>query len=155
MTGAMGILLGTPGGTPPANLLDPANPALRALEKVFQTGPGSPAVLVLLVAVAAMTATAYYVWRWQQGKLGRPSSSALMNLIADRLGLSRSHRQLLWLLGRTADLEPAMALISPQLLVGLVHRAEKAGLSISPGQTRQISQILDAVSAACSEDAAA
>lgn len=133
---------------PLANLLQD-NDALREVAKHWnRTGTGSPVILVLLLGVAVMLATAYYVWRWQMRRLRQPNSRALLKLAADRLGLSAVHRNLLWQIGRSAGLEPAVALVSPQLLVQMVHAGEQHGLDLTGRQMLQIGAILDTVSAA-------
>jgi len=134
-----------------ANLLRD-NPALREIaERWGDKGAGSPSVFVLPLGVAVMIATAYYVWRWQTRLLREPNSRALLKLLAGRLGLNRAHRKLLWQLGRAAGLEPAMSLVSPELLTHLVHSGEQAGIHLTGRQTLEVGRILDAVASAAND----
>ncbi len=132
--------------------LEALGKAFGAVSKSFSTeGRGSPAVLLIVFGAAVATLSIFAVWRWQQQIVREPSSAALLKMACDQLRLSSAQRQFLWLLGKTGGLEPAIALASPQLLTGMVHQAEQAGLELSPARTLQIGQILDIVSAASTE----
>jgi len=132
-----------------ANLLKGHNPAVRRIaDGVFRHGFGSPGILILLLGLLVLMLTAYYYWRWQLRRAGEPNSRAVLKLAADSLELAVVHRRLLWLLGRAAGLEPAMALVSPRLLIQMVRRGEQAGLELTGEQTLALGQILDAVSVA-------
>jgi hypothetical protein len=136
---------------------DSSSGSVQALGNAFQAirqsvrteGRHSPIVLLIVVAAALISAMLYGMWRWGQQRTAEPSSWSLLNLACDQLSLSSSQRQLLWLLGRQAGLEPASALASPQLLAHLVEQAEQAGLRLSSSKTLQIGRIHDAVLAAC------
>ena len=132
-----------------ANLLKSDNPALRRIADGWVgDGPGGPGMLILLVGVVVLMLTAYYYWRWQKRCAQEPNARAVLRFAADTLDLSSAHRRLLWRLGRAAGLEPAVALVSPRLLIHLVRRSEQVGLELTGDQTLALGQILDAVSAA-------
>jgi len=136
-----------------ANLLNNNNEALRELAKyMVKKGPGSPGMLVLLLGVIVMSATAVYMWRWLLRRQREPNSRALLRMAACEIGLSKDHCQLLWRLGQTGGVEPAIALVSPRLMVHLVDRSEKAGLHLNTQQVAKLGQILDAVTAAACQD---
>lgn len=122
---------------------------LRRASEYFKSGDrGDPTWLILLAAVAVMTATAYYAWGWLRRLDKAPTSRTLLRLAADRVGLSAAERRLLWRIARAAGHEPAMALVSPSLLTHIVNCGTQAGRAISADQQRMIGRILDAVTVA-------
>ena len=127
---------------------------LRETSHVLRDGNlGSPLILIVLLGVVVMLTTAYYGWRWQRRMEEYVSSPQLLKMLGDSIGLAPIHYRVLRKLARAAKLEPASALISPQLLTQLVHRGEQAGLHLSSEETLRIGQILDTVAAAANKSA--
>ncbi len=134
-----------------ANLLDSENGAMAKLsEGLKRTGYGVPGAFCVFLGVLAAFAGAYALWRWRRREMLEPGPRTLLRHVADALGLPAEHRRLLWRLARQAGLEPAAALVSPQLLMQLVHDSEAAGLPLTGEERTEIASILDVVSAASS-----
>jgi len=132
-----------------ANLFIGNSRFFEALRSFARQGPDRTTVVIVSLGLAVILASAYCGWRWAQRQSRRQDSRMLLKLLAEPIGLFGPHRRLLRRLGRAAGLEPAMALVSPQLLMHLIQRGEQAGVSLTRQQTLQVGQILDAVAAAC------
>ncbi len=132
-----------------ANLLTKDHSKLRhAARNIVHGHRGSAAILLVLLAVAVVVATVYYVWRWQRRVAKEPGSRALLKLGAGQIGLKSAHCRLLCRLGRAAGLEPMVALVSPQLFTLMVQQGKEAGVKLTKEEGRQLSHILDTVSGA-------
>ena len=134
-----------------ANLTTSDNPAMNMIsEGLKRTGYAVPGAFCVFLGVLLALAGAYALWRWRRREMLQPGPRTLLRRVADALELPPEHRRLLWRLARQAGLEPAAALVSPQLLMQLVHDSEAAGLPLTGEERTEIASILDVVSAASS-----
>jgi hypothetical protein len=132
-----------------ANLLTQDNSGLRDVAKHFnQSGYAAPYVALVLLSVLATLAAGYLLWNHRRRQMQQPGSRALLKRLGDMLGLAADHRRLLWKLGRAVELEPAAALVSPAMLIEMVHRIERRGEKLSAEQAAQVAEILDIVATA-------
>ena len=122
------------------------NPALKELARHARDGgQGSPRILIVLLGIVVMAATGYYAWRWQMRLRREPDSRGLLRLLGDQIGLTPGHCRLLGFLGKATGMEPAIALVCPQMLMNMVQRAQEAGVHLAGKREQEMGQILDIV----------
>jgi len=124
---------------------------LRQMGRYVGGGPSDSgsSVLILMLGAAVMIGTAYYVWQWQARVSRDVGSRALFRQMSASIGLNFRQRRLLWKMGKAANLEPSVALISPELLTQLIRRNEMGGLTLSARQAMSIGRIMELVVASC------
>lgn len=110
-------------------------------------------ILIIMLAAAVMIGTAYYVWNWQARVSRDVGSGALLGQMGTSIGLNLRQRRLLKKMGRAANLEPSVALISPQLLTELIRRSEMGGMKLSNRQMTLMGRISEIVAASCNKSA--
>lgn len=128
------------------------NPKLSEVSKSFNAGGhAAPYAALVLVSVLMVLAVGYLLWNHRRRQMQQPGPRALLKRLGDTLGLTAEDRRFLWRLGRAVDLEPAVALVSPAMLMEMVHRVERRGEKLSAEQSTHVASILDTVAAASSE----
>jgi len=135
---------------PLANIMTRDNPAMDLLSRGIRNGaPISPVPGLIIFGLLAAVVTGYLLWRHLRRQRRSPGPRVLLGRAAGALGLSAEQRRCLARLGRQGQLEPVAALVSPQMMMELVGRAEARGGKLGPDEARQVASILDVVTAAC------
>ncbi|MFW6146639.1 MAG: hypothetical protein ACOC7R_04820 [Planctomycetota bacterium] len=133
-----------------ANVMTHDNPAMEVLSRAFRdTSPVSPLPGVIIFGLLAGVMGAYLLWRYWRRQRRAPGPRMLLGRAAGQLGLSAEQRRCLYRLGRRARLEPVAALVSPAMMMELVHRAEAREGKLGGDDARQVASMLDVVVAAC------